>query len=455
MNKRNGGLPSFSSISITDENINLDNGRKVWIETYGCSASKADGEIISGILKDQGYKISSNEYDADINVIVTCSVKDVTEHKMVHRIRHLSNTNKPLVIGGCLPQADRFFVERLTESASLIGPNSIDKVGEIVNLSLKGQRNTFLDDTNTEKINLPKIRQNPIIGIIEIASGCLSECSFCQTKLAKGMLQSYRIGSILQQLKRDLEEGVKEIWLTSTDNGCYGKDIGSSLPELIDKCSKFDYDYKIRIGMMNPMYIPNMLDDLVDVIVNNDRVYNYLHIPVQSGSPDVLREMKRPNTERIFTDIVQKFRSKSKRFSIATDIIIGYPTETENDFDQTLELLRKTKPDFVNVSKFSSRPGTKARHLKKIPDQILKDRIKRVNVLIKEIFFERNLEWLNTTENALVNEVYSTFCSARNDSYKPIVIKDPSLLNENDILGKRIIVTINGFTKYALRGKLE
>ena len=149
----------------------------------------------------------------------------------------------------------------------------------------------FLQNSEIEKINYPKIRINPVISIIEIASGCLSECSFCQTKLAKGGLQSYRIGNIINQINQDLKTGTHEIWLTSTDNGCYGRDIGTNLAELLKKCVEIEKeDFKIRVGMMNPMYLKDMINDLVDIYSKSNKIFKFIHIPVQSGSEKVLRK---------------------------------------------------------------------------------------------------------------------------------------------------------------------
>ncbi|HET7344794.1 MAG TPA: tRNA (N(6)-L-threonylcarbamoyladenosine(37)-C(2))-methylthiotransferase, partial [Nitrososphaeraceae archaeon] len=339
--------------SISKKLFALRNGKKkVWIESYGCSASKADSEMIAGLLENSGYELATNEDESSINLIVTCSVKDVTEHKMLYRIDRLSKLGKPIVIAGCLPKADRYRVESLSPSASLLGPHSIDKTVDVVNHAISGQKKVILEDSIADKINIPRLRLNPIISIVEIASGCMSECTFCQTKLAKGWIRSYRIGDIIRQIQNDIDEGCREIWLSSTDNGCYGKDIGSNLVELLTSCCKISGNYKIRVGMMNPMYLPNMIDDLVDVYVNNDRVFKFLHIPVQSGSDRVLRKMKRGHTVKIYRDVVKAFRSKIPEMTIATDIIVGFPSETEEDIQKTLTLLKETEPDIINCSKY-------------------------------------------------------------------------------------------------------
>jgi threonylcarbamoyladenosine tRNA methylthiotransferase CDKAL1 len=312
---------------------------KVWIEAYGCSASKADSEMIIGQLRNCGYEIATDEKESSINLVVTCSVKEATSHKMLHRINSLAGSNKPIVIAGCLPKAEQEKIETLFPSASLLGPHSIDRTIDVVNAGISGKKIVALEDSLSDKINIPRIRINPTISIVEIASGCMSECTFCQTRVAKGRIRSYRIGDIVRQIRHDLVDGCKEIWLTSTDNGCYGKDIGSDLVELLKSCCKEDGSYKVRVGMMNPMHLPPMLDELLELYTTNDKIFKFLHIPVQSGSDIILRKMKRGHSVKIYRDMVKAFRSKIPELTIATDIIVGFPTETDEDFEKTLNIV--------------------------------------------------------------------------------------------------------------------
>ena len=159
------------------------------------------------------------------------------------------------------------------------------------------------------KVGLPKVRLNQTVGIVEIASGCMSECTFCQTKLSKGDLTSYRLGDIIRQVQTEINEGCKEIWLTSTDNGCYGFDIGTDLPELVNKVGEIPEDFMVRVGMMNPMYMPRIKENLLESFDNN-KVFKFLHIPVQSGSDKVLHDMKRGHTAGTFREMVEKARKK-------------------------------------------------------------------------------------------------------------------------------------------------
>ena len=254
---------------------------------------------------------------------------------MVHRIKE--SNSKPLVVAGCLPKAEQQTVEKFAENASLLGPNSIGKTLQVIKSTLDGQKIIALEDTDITKVGLPKIRLNSAIGIVEIASGCMSECTFCQTKLSKGDLKSYRIGDIVRQVKTEISDGCNEVWLTSTDNGCYGLDIKADLPELVNAVSEIDKQFFIRVGMMNPMYMPKIRDSLLKSF-ESSKVFKFLHVPVQSGSNKILNDMKRGHTEQTFRDVTNKFRRKFEKFTISTDVIVGFPTETEEDFEQTLRL---------------------------------------------------------------------------------------------------------------------
>ena len=250
----------------------------------------------------------------------------------MHRIKSLKT--KPLIVAGCLPKAEKDNVEKFTENASLLGPNSLGKTLDVINSTLMGKKQIALEDSDLSKVGLPKVRLNSAVGIVEIASGCMSECTFCQTKLAKGDLSSYRLGDIVRQVQTEIKEGCKEVWLTSTDNGCYGLDIGTDLPTLVNAVSEIQEDFMIRVGMMNPMYMPRIKQNLIESY-DNEKVFKFLHIPVQSGSDKVLNDMKRGHTSQTFREIVNKTKEKFEKFTISTDIIVGFPSETEEDFQKT------------------------------------------------------------------------------------------------------------------------
>jgi len=418
---------------------------KIFVESYGCSASFADGEMISGLIQNGGHTLVEDSAESDLNIVVTCSVKDATANKMIHRIKSLKE--KPLVVAGCLPKAEKSTVEKFTENASLLGPNSLGKTLQIIDSTLNGQKLIALDDTDLSKVGLPKVRLNPYVGIVEIASGCMSECTFCQTKLSKGDLTSYRLGDIVRQVQTEIKEGCKEVWLTSTDNGCYGFDIGTDLPSLVDAVSEIPEEFMLRVGMMNPMYMPRIRDDLIKAY-NNDKVFKFIHIPVQCGSNKVLNDMKRGHTAETFRDIVNKIRSQFKDFTISTDIIVGFPTETEEDFQKTVDLLDEIKPDVVNLSKYSARPGTDAAELKQIDAAEVKRRSKIIFEQISKISIENNKKWIGWKGKVLFDEKTDEGIKGRNFAYKPIFVKD-----DVDI-GQSHTVEITDVTVSTLLGKI-
>jgi threonylcarbamoyladenosine tRNA methylthiotransferase CDKAL1 len=445
-NDKNNIIQKYEYKTQSNQNKNIK--KNVWIEAYGCSANIADSEIISGMLKSHGYNIVNYDDDADLNIIVTCSVKDSTEHKMLSRIKQLTLNNKPLIVAGCLPKTERKKIEKINSKVSLLGPNSIDKIIDSANFTLSNHKTVFLENSSIEKINLPKIRTNKSISIVEIASGCLSNCSFCQTKISKGRLKSYRPGSIVSQIKDDINDGCNEIWLTSTDNGCYGKDINSNLVELIKLCTELEGNYKLRIGMMNPMYLPDILHDLISLYKNEEKVFKFIHIPVQSGSNKILKQMYRGHDVEIFKNAVHEFRKSIPEITIATDIIVGFPNESDEDFKYTMDLITETEPDIVNISKYSQRSGTVSSKLKNIPSDQKKSRSTFLHNLSRNISRKRNSLWKGWIGDVYINEISKKLIQGRNYAYKSIIINNAENLNLS--LGQIIKAKVVDYSQYSL-----
>ena len=418
---------------------------RIWVEAYGCSASFADSEMISGLIVNGGHCLAKDSSDADLSVIVTCSVKDATANRMIHRIKTLGSG--PLVVAGCLPKAEKQTVERFSKNASMLGPNSLGNTLEVINATLDGKRQIALEDIDTTKTGLPKVRLNPAVGIVEIAGGCMSECSFCQTKLSRGDLQSYRPGDIIRQVRCEIDDGCKEIWLTSTDNGCYGLDIGTDLPELIQSVTQIPGDFMIRVGMMNPMYMPRIKDSLIDAYTSQ-KVYKFLHVPVQSGSGRVLNEMRRGHTVTIFEDTVKSVRERFPRFTVSTDIIVGFPTETQEDFEDTINLLKETRPEVVNLSRYSKRPGTEAAEWKQIEPEEIKRRSKIISDLVNEISLESNRKWIGWRGKVLFGEKTDGGIKGRNFAYKPIFV------DRRVKIGESHTIEITDATMHSLIGRI-
>jgi len=327
---------------------------KVFIKTYGCQANINDSEIIAGRVLGLGDKLVSNENRADLIIVNTCTVKNKTQSKILHYIRKHYDLKK-IIVTGCLAKTFDFKKEF---------PDVIVK------------------DLVLEKLGCGVIRRDKDIAIIQISQGCLNKCTYCATRLAKGNLVSYSVDKIKKEFERAVIDGCRRVYLTSQDNGCYGKDIGTNLPELLRELVKVEGDYRIRVGMMHPGHVVKFVDDLIEVY-QSPKIQKFIHISVQSGSDSVLKKMRRGHSVADFKKIVSKFRvafprSEFPDSTIATDIIVGYPSESESDFEKTVELVEEVKPEVLNVSGFSSRAGTVAAKLKALSSEVVKVRTRKV-----------------------------------------------------------------------------
>lgn len=337
---------------------------KIFVKTYGCTFNQRDGQAIEGVLTKAGFILVSSEKEADIIVVNTCGVKSVTQDKILSYIQSLK---KPTFVGGCLTKMLDF--SKL--NVHIFDTNTISQLPNQIKNNLKEN----LSDEKENHLNLPVIEKNDL-QIIPIAEGCLGNCSYCSVKFARGNLKSYPIEDIVNSIH------AKKILLTSQDNGCYGLDINTNLIELLRSILKLKKDFGLRIGMMNPEHVIKMLPELI-AIYKDPRVIKFIHIPVQSGSNKVLKEMNRRYKVEDFRKIVREFRDSILDICISTDIIVGYPTETESDFLKTKILLEGLNLNIVNLSKFAPRPNTFASKLKLLPTEIIKERSKILSKIIK------------------------------------------------------------------------
>ncbi len=414
----------------------------VELETYGCSMNKADSEFMAGLLADAGFTVAEK---GNVIVVNTCSVKTPTENKIIKRLSALASEKKKVVVAGCMP-ASLPYLTSMFPCFSFIGTNVFDVV-EAVKAACDGRRFVKITESN-EKVCIPRVRENPLVEIVPIAEGCVGECNYCITKKARGTLKSYAPEKIVAQVRTAVRDGVKEVWITAQDTGAYGLDSGSSLPEVLNEVCSVDGSFKVRVGMMNPSHVSDFIDDLIGAY-SNDKVYKFLHLPVQSGDNGVLDDMNRQYTVEDFKRIVNAFR-KAFDATISTDVIVGYPTENERAFKNSVKLMEETKPDVLNISRYWSRPGTKANMLKQHPGRITKARSRLMNDLFREIGLERNRRWVGWSGTAVVSEKTpdNGFC-ARNDFYKPIVLK-----SDKNIFGRRVDVKVVGCTYYDLRAEI-
>jgi threonylcarbamoyladenosine tRNA methylthiotransferase CDKAL1 len=414
---------------------------RVFVKSFGCSANLADGEVLAGCLAAAGYELVNSASAADMIIYNTCAVKGPTENRMIEILRRVP-AGKKLVVAGCLPQIN---FERLVGEVQFdaaVGPAAGDVIVEVAERVSSGEKALVLKEAvrNKPGLDLPRVQQSPVISIVPINYGCLGSCAYCCVVFARGHLRSYMIHEIVDRVREDLGRGMREFWITSQDVACYGKDQGTNLAELLAALTGIDGDFRVRVGMMTPNVAMTILEDLIKTY-ESEHVFKFIHLPVQSGDDQTLRRMRRFYSVDDFRRMVETFRARFPEMTLSTDVICGFPGESEEAFEKSLALIEEVKPDVVNVSKFFARPRTSAAAMEKdfVSLTEIKRRSRLMADLVRKVALERNRRWLGWRGEMLVDEVGKVRGSwvGRNFAYKPIVVK-----SADNLLGKTLRVGV-------------
>ncbi len=403
----------------------------VFIRNFGCSANTADSEVLAGCLSQAGFQFAASESQADVIIYNTCAVKGPTENRVIYVMKR-AQKNKKIIVTGCLPKINFERLLREVNFDAAIGPSAGKEIVDIVNRVSKGEKITDVRDLDLlPSLDLPKIRKNPVISIVPINYGCLGSCSYCCVVHARGHLRSHSINEIVKRVQNDSAKGAKEFWLTSQDTACYGRDLKTNLAKLLSALDRLKGDFKIRVGMMTPNMITDIHEQLIESF-KSDKIFKFLHLPMQSGDDETLMHMRRCYTAAKFKEIIEAFRAKFPELTLATDVIVGYPGESKEAFENTIKLLEEVKPDVINVSKFFARPKTAAAKINS--GLVEKEEIKRRSTLVaslgKRISLEQNKRWIGWTGEVFIDEKGKVEDSwvGRNFAYKTIVVKDEEKL---------------------------
>lgn len=430
-----------------------------YIETYGCTSNKADSYIISTILQKNNYVQTSID-KAEFIIINTCAVKEQTENKIKSRLKKLfqlysEDVNKHIIIAGCLPHIAPNYIDvikKLIPSFSaIIDLDNIHEVPKIFKKIKQGQKNLVLKTINSiDKaeyfIDHPK---GKITGIIPISEGCEGSCTYCCVKNARGKLYCYNPHNIVENVKYQLKQGIKQIYLTSQDCSTFQYN-NVNLFNLVKSIVNLPYKFFLRIGMINPSFLITNLNQLISIF-NLDKIYQFLHIPIQSGCNKILKTMQR---KYLISEIAEKIEILRKNFpdlTISTDIICGFPGETEYDFYRTLNFIKWLKPEILNISKFTARPGTIAKQMDQIDSRTIKQRSIRLSKIFRNSLVNINKKWEGWHGEILILHKGSDKNQAfgRNIAYKNIFIR-----GYNDIYGKFVDVKIEKVDGFNLFGRL-
>lgn len=377
--------------------------RKIHLETFGCTANVGDTMKLRAILKEQGHSIVA-EPEAEVVIVNTCTVTKRTELNVLKRLETLRAAGKEVVVAGCMAAAQPDLVKSLFGEEVILGT----------------PRDLYENSPVGDGLDL-----DGVISAIPIAMGCVGNCSYCIVKRARGNLKSFEPEQIREAVKNAVERGAKEIRITAQDCSAYGMDKpgAKKLPELLELLTAVKGDFKIRVGMMNPFTVIHILDELIDSF-DSEKIFKFFHVPVQSGSNKVIGDMNRNYKTAEFVEIIKCMRQRFGHCTVCTDFIIGFPTETENDFFDSVNLLKEVKPEKVNITRFSPRPGTEAATLKDLLEREKKKRSRIISSRYHQIALERNTTLMEKELPVLITERGKKGgVMGRDPSYRPVIIK--------------------------------
>ena len=419
--------------------------RNIAVISQGCAANFGEGERIARILAAREnahitFKLPENAPDAIyLNV---CTVKGNAGALKLLRKAYEAFPGVPLFITGCAPKDFREEVTRVTDKVTFTSLEEIAAPEQGEAAAIEAVPGT--------------LRESPFVGIVNIEEGCLDACAFCSTHLVKGRLKSFAPESIERQVRDLVADGCLEIQLTGQDCACYGFDTGTNLAELTQRIlAHVPGNYKLRLGMGNPRHMMQYAGALLECF-RDERVYRFVHVPVQSGSDRVLKAMNRRHTAEDFRQIARMFNTEFPRFTLSTDIIVGFPGETDDDFAETMRLLKETRPTVCNITRFVARPGTPAARMEQdtalcIPDSVKHERSAILFDAFQKIATENNALWVGDTCDVVVEKPghRAGTTIARNGAYRPVALAG------NIPAGTRLTVRITGAEPFALLGESQ
>jgi len=458
---------------------------KFYIETFGCTSNAGNSQDLVSALLAMGH-IRSPLEEADVIIVNTCAVTEKTERKILQRLLQLSG--EKLIVAGCLPVAIPKSVEgiRCRACLGLLNRSSARKIAEIYRELQDGNATTAplgaesYPDAATRivasQIVTPQIvsthtvarqivgsrivtspedsissdvrSQESLLSVVNISEGCNGSCTYCIVKKARGNLKSRSIEDVAAEVEAAVKRGASEVQLSAQDTAAYGTDIGTDLVELLKTLAEITGDFKLRLGMMNPKNTMAIRSDLLEAL-KSPKIYRFLHIPVQSGSDRILWSMGRRYSAQDFIQLAGYFRSAYPDITIITDVIAGFPGETEADFRETINIIDLLQPDKVNVTKFSARPGSEASRLYDMPDRIKKDRSRELTRQWQKIALKRNQQYIGSPLDVRVTEQgRDGSMKARADNYLGVVIRG------RPVLGSSVRVLIEGGNAFYASGRV-
>ena len=413
--------------------------KKLYIETLGCQMNKSDSERISGILSEFGYVLTENEKEADLLIINTCSIRQLSADKAYSKLGVWGKWKKTrpelkIAMCGCVAQQDKQKVRSRAPYVDLVfGTHNIYDLPNLIKQVENDEKVCAI--TNTPVVcdqNDFKIirKQDTVNAWIPIIEGCNNFCTYCVVPFTRGRERSRRPEEIIQEAKNILKEGFKEITLLGQNVDSYGKDFKDenvTLANLLRELNKIDGEFRIRFVTSYPS---DITDDLIDAVEECDKVCKYFHIPMQSGSSHILEEMNRHYTKAQYYEIVSKIRNRFPDVAITSDFIAGFPGETEEEFQDTLNAIDELELDYSNTAAYSPRVFTKAGKMvdKFLSEDIKYERLERLNEKNREVCLKSNEKFIGKTLKVLIESKTEkdgkTILNSRADNNKIVHFED-------------------------------
>nr|WP_320117259.1 tRNA (N6-isopentenyl adenosine(37)-C2)-methylthiotransferase MiaB [uncultured Marinifilum sp.] len=390
--------------------------KKLFLETYGCQMNVADSEVVAAIMQHDGFEVTKTREDADIILVNTCSVRENAEQRVRGRVQgfgELKKKNPKLLIGviGCMAErlGDKLF-EQEKNVDIVVGPDAYMDLPMLVKKAESGEKaiNVELSLTETYKDICPtRIDETAISGFVSIMRGCNNFCTYCIVPYTRGRERSRNPESILKEVKDLAEKGYKEVTLLGQNVNSFSfknSESETNFPELLEMVAQAEPNMRVRFATSNPK---DMSDDTLRVIAKYHNICKYIHLPVQSGSNNVLKNMRRKYTREWYMDRITAIRTIIPGCGISSDIFVGFHNESDDDFQETLELMKWAKYDLAYMFKYSERPGTYAyKHLKdNIPEEVKSKRLTEMIKLQSQLSHESNKRDIGKVFEVLVEGV--------------------------------------------------
>ena len=449
--------------NVPDSMKKIGISKKYYVKTYGCQMNEHDSEIISAILEDMGYKKTDDYLNADIIILNTCAIRENAHNKtfgMLGRIKHLKNTKKDLLVGlcGCMAQEESVVDEILSKYKWMdfvFGTHNIHKLPYILKEHLDTKKievNVWSNEGNIIE-DLPFKRDSKIKAWVNIMYGCDKFCTYCIVPYTRGKQRSRIPSDILNEVKDLINKGYSEVTLLGQNVNAYGKDfkdLDYKMENLLEDVAKTGIK-RVRFVTSHPW---DFTDNMIDVIAKYDNICNYIHLPVQSGSSSILKKMGRRYTKESYIELYNKIRKKIKNCSITTDIIVGFPSETKEDFNETLDLVNKCKFDGAYTFIYSPRENTPAARM--VDNVTLKEKEERLyilNDLINKYAKEKNDLLVGKKVPVLlegVSEKDKSMLMGYTDTMKLVNVKA-----DKKLIGKIVDVKITDAKTWSLDGTIN